>query len=331
MSEISDLKRRVEAVGEKFGRLAEQESRYGERLAGLLNAVEEGFARSQRETQTLKSELEGARTELENLSRDLEAAREDVRQHRSELAGVREEREALAGDLDRAKDENRQLRGMLLTLLEAVERGGNLDIGAAMRKLESRIDRIVTSTDGAPDIAAAAAAPVGETSTPDPREAETAQAESESPDDAAPTPAAQPAHEPLGLLDTVPDEAGFELEDVVAEVEAIAAEPVTPCDPEGPEDVEDLKEPDAPKEPDEPAQPKKAAAAARRTAEPPSDDDLSAVNKIIQRISLLTGEFVEPSHKRSDAAREKAVPSLKIGDGSQAADSPDDESTAKAS
>ena len=58
MTEISDLKQRVDAIGEKFGRLAEQESSYGERLTGLLNAVEKGFTRSQQENERLMGDLE---------------------------------------------------------------------------------------------------------------------------------------------------------------------------------------------------------------------------------------------------------------------------------
>ena len=154
MSEISDLKQRVEAVGQKFGRLAEQESSYGERLAGLLNAVEEGFARSQRETQTLKAELQNATSELQNTTSELqntaselENARSDVMKLTDELDAAKDEARRRSSERDDARDESKQLRGMLLALLEAVETGGNLDLGSTMRNLESRIDRIVSTTD----------------------------------------------------------------------------------------------------------------------------------------------------------------------------------------
>jgi hypothetical protein len=321
MTEISDLKRRVEAVGEKFGRLAEQEDSYGERLTGLLNAVEEGFAQSQRETQKLKTELDSAYEEVKKLTGELESAKYEMRQRSGELDDVKQEREKLASELDGARDESRQLRSMLLTLLEAVEGGGNLDPGAAMRKLESRIDRIVTSTDGKHADGPALAAPVTHVSALPaaavPAEAKSRVADEPGPrlrDVSTPKPEAAPAA-PAG---TAPDMAETAAEKIVASV----LDP-TPLD-----------------EPKAPPKPAKADVPERKSAEPPSDDDLSAVNKIIQRISLLTGEFVEPSHKRSAAAEEKPVPSLKVGNGAGAAgeagsgaDKPpaEDESTVKTS
>jgi FtsZ-binding cell division protein ZapB len=345
MTEISDLKRRVDAVGEKFGRLAEQENRYGERLAGLLNAVEEGFARSQSETQTLKDELESARDEIKTLSREVGAKQEEAHQHRSEIDGLKEEREKLASEIDGlqeereklareidgAKDESKQLRGMLLTLLEAVESGGNLDIGTAMRKLESRIDRIVTSTDGPSDIEPAPKPPEAAPAEVEPAEVEPAGAESAEDEFASvdDVPLQLTARAEPAPVDTDSDEA--EPEQVADEAAASTDEPVTPAEPEASEDLEE------PKEPVRPKSLKKVAVAASKAAEPPSDDDLSAVNKIIQRISLLTGEFVEPSPKHSAAGQDKSVPSLKVdnsADGEETGSdtdsaTPGDESTAK--
>ncbi len=322
MSEISDLKQRVDAVGEKFGRLAEQESSYGERLTGLLSSVEEGFARSQRETKKLKSDLEGSQDEVKKLTGQIDAATLAAQQRNSELDGVKEEREKLSGELDGvkeereklfgelagARDESKQLRGMLQTLLEAVEVGGNLDIGEAMRNLESRIDRIVISTNGGLDAEPAAApkepavAPekpaIGdpEADTPEPVEAEPAEtaaseAEAESTEDDALvlTSGTEPAAEPEPAAPAETDQDGA--------VAASATEPQTPAEPEEPKEA---KKTDAPDD---------------EAAEPPSDDDLSAVNKIIQRISLLTGEFVEPSENKSSAAEDKPIPSLKVGNG----------------
>jgi len=336
MSEISDLKQRVDAVGEKFGRLAEQESSYGERLTGLLSSVEEGFARSQRETKKLKSDLEGSQDEVKKLTGQIDAATLAAQQRNSELDGVKEEREKLSSELDGvkeereklsgeldgvkeereklfgelagARDESKQLRGMLQTLLEAVEVGGNLDIGEAMRNLESRIDRIVISTNGGLDAEPAAApkepavAPekpaIGdpEADTPEPVEAEPAEtkvseAEAESTEDNALvlTSGTEPAAEPEPAAPAETDQDGA--------VAASATEPQTPAEPEEPKEA---KKTDAPDD---------------EAAEPPSDDDLSAVNKIIQRISLLTGEFVEPSENKSSAAEDKPIPSLKVGNG----------------
>ncbi len=349
MSEISDLKQRVEAVGEKFGRLAEQESSYGERLTDLLKAVEEGFARSQRETKKLKSELESTQGEVKKLTGELDTAKEEVRQRNSELDGVKEEREKLSNELDGvkeereklsseldgakeereklsseldgvkeereklsseldgARDESKQLRGMLQTLLEAVESGGTLDLGEAMRNLESRIDRIVTSTDGDLGAEPVAAPKEPAVDTPEPAEAtptevkpaeeEPAEAKTESAEvgtlelTSSTEPAAESESPALGDTDRDKDEGGPE------EILARTAEPDTPGEPE------------------ESAKSKKAEPPEDKAAEPPSDDDLSAVNKIIQRISLLTGEFVEPSQKKSAAAEDKSIPSLKVGNG----------------
>jgi FtsZ-binding cell division protein ZapB len=328
MSEISDLKQRVEAVGAKFGRLAEQESSYGERLTDLLTAVEEGFTRSQRETQKLNSDLESAHDEVKKLTGEVDAAKEETRQRNSELDdvkekreklsseldGVKEEREKLSSELDGvkekrdtlsrevdgAREESKQLRGMVQTLLEAVESGGSLDLGDAMRNLESRIDRIVTSTDDHDaDLGAKPKAAPKEPAidTPEPVEA--------IPADSTPAEEAPAAEEPSAEQTESAKEEPLELTSG-AELSA-EAEPPAPAetdkDEAGPEDaVASAAEPE-----DE-------------AAEPPSDDDLSAVNKIIQRISLLTGEFVEPSQKKSDGTEEKPIPSLKVGNGAD--DSP---------
>lgn len=304
MSEISDLKQRVEAVGEKFGRLAEQESGYGKRLTDLLDAVEEGFAQSQRESEKLKSEFESTQDEIKKLTGELDAAKEEARQHSGELDGVKEERAKLLSELDGARDESKQLRGMLQTLLEAVESGGNLDLGEAMRNLESRIDRIVTSTDG--DLGAEPVATPKEPAvdTPEPVEAtpaevKPAEAKTESAEvgtlelTSSTEPAAESESPGLGDTDKDKDQ-----------------------DEGGPEEIlASAAEPDSPAEPEESAKSKKAEPPEDKAAEPPSDDDLSAVNKIIQRISLLTGEFVEPSQKKSAADEDKAIPSLKVGNG----------------
>ena len=323
MSEISDLKQRVEAVGAKFGRLAEQESSYGERLTDLLTAVEDGFARSQRETRELNSDLESAQDEVKKLTGELDAAKEETRRRNreldgvkeekeklsSELDGVKEEREKLSGELDGAKEErdkisseidgareeSKQLRGMVQTLLEAVESGGSLDLGDAMRNLESRIDRIVTSTDDHDaDLGAKPKAAPKEPAidTPEPVEA--------IPADSTPAEEAPAAEEPSAVETESAKEEPLELTSG-AELSA-EAEPPAPAetdkDEAGPEDAV-----------------ASAAGPEDEAAEPPSDDDLSAVNKIIQRISLLTGEFVEPSQKKSDGTEEKPIPSLKVGNG----------------
>lgn len=372
MTEISDLKRRVEAVGEKFGQLAEQESRYGERLSDLVNAVEEGFARSQKEVETLRSELDsargeldGARSEIDKLKQDLEAAKEEsqrragelesVKSDRDRLAGelegVKSERDRLAGELDEAKEESRQLRAMVLSLLEAVESGGTLDMGSAMRNLESRIDRIMKPGDGS----APAAAGLGVAAGSDPLEAPPAKAGSAGAGAPTPAPETPSLHTPSletkeapDLAAAAPEESaprdpGVGLKDVMDEIAAIAAESAESAEPAEPADAAKAEEPGASDRPEvaggiaagiaaeisPDAAPEIGGDEAGKTAEPPSDDDLSAVNKIIQRISLLTGEFVEPSQKASGAGQDKAGSSSKAGHGP--GDSAKDKPAAKSS
>lgn len=357
MSEISDLKQRVEAVGQKFGRLAEQESSYGERLTGLLNAVEEGFARSLRETQALKTELEGVKAEAQRLageldaardetrqrsdeleaakeetrqrSSELEAAQEDARQRSTELEAAQDEARQRSTELEGARDESKQLRGMLLALLEAVESGGGLDLGETMRNLESRIDRIVSTTDADPDKAPREA----------PKEApsEAEPAEAPNPAKAAPVEAvpveAEPADpppaptEPESAQEAAPEVAT----EAAPEAETLAAAEADPVPDEvSPEDIlASVADPEAPCEPANSGASGDGDQPEEKSTEPPSDDDLSAVNKIIQRISLLTGEFVEPSQKQGDETGDPSVSPLKIGNGSDEAGSSKSKASAK--
>lgn len=195
MSDIAELQQRVKVAGQRFGRLAEQDRKHRARLSQLVAAVEEGFARSQRE--------------IERLGRDLA----------------------------RADEENQQLQSMLQTLLAALESGGEDNIGEAMREIEARISRLVTT-----------ATAIGDSLDPGGGESTRASAEPPAPEGSA----AEAA--PLSA--------------------AMSAEP-----------GEDGPSP----------------------AGIPSDEDLSAVNRIIQRISLLTGEFVEPDEEPTDAPEGEAA------------------------
>lgn len=359
MSEISDLKQRVEAVGQKFGRLAEQESSYGERLAGLLNAVEEGFARSQRETQTLKTELENATSELQNATSELQNATSEAKTLSVELDAAKDEARQRRSERDDARDECKQLRGMLLALLEAVESGGNLDLGSTMRNLESRIDRIVSTTDADLDKPRKEDTKEPDAAAPQPAEAEPAEAPKSA--EAAPVDAmpaeAEPAEVPpvpaesegvedaaLVLTKDAPPETApaAPAEPAVEPAVEPAAEPTAehPAEPTAkpsskahdisPEDIlASVAESEAPGEPEAAVTSHEANRPDSKAAEPPSDDDLSAVNKIIQRISLLTGEFVEPSQMQPDAAEDLSVPSLKIGNGANDAGSSKSKASAK--
>lgn len=60
---LSKLQQRVEAVGSRFGEVAEDNRQRGERLAGLLDQVEEGVVKGRREIERLTRDLADARQE----------------------------------------------------------------------------------------------------------------------------------------------------------------------------------------------------------------------------------------------------------------------------
>lgn len=55
--DLSELRQRIEAVGERFGEMTEDSRRRGERLADLLDEVESGFMRDRLELDRLKQAL----------------------------------------------------------------------------------------------------------------------------------------------------------------------------------------------------------------------------------------------------------------------------------
>lgn len=60
---LSELRQRVEAVGPRFSEVAEDNRQRGERLAGLLDQVEQGVAKGRSEVKRLARELSDARRE----------------------------------------------------------------------------------------------------------------------------------------------------------------------------------------------------------------------------------------------------------------------------
>ncbi|MDX1576042.1 MAG: hypothetical protein R3285_07600 [Kiloniellales bacterium] len=70
---LSKLQQRVEAVGSRFSEVAEDNRQRGERLAGLLDQVEEGVVRGRRQIERLTRELADARQENVELRGLLEA------------------------------------------------------------------------------------------------------------------------------------------------------------------------------------------------------------------------------------------------------------------
>jgi len=67
MTELAELRQRVEAVSARFGGTAEEDRKRNDRLSSLLSLVEEGFARSQHEIKRLNEELARSNEEKEQV------------------------------------------------------------------------------------------------------------------------------------------------------------------------------------------------------------------------------------------------------------------------
>ncbi len=303
MSDISDLKQRVQAVGDRFGQLADQDRNYSTRLTSLLAAVEEGISRTQEHNKQLSAELARSKEEAARLA--------------GELARAKGESGDLTSRMKAAEDENAQLRSMVQTLLAAVEEGGDAVLSQAMQDLESRIDRIVSGDVAeraeAPENGESSEADVGPDSAADPEaadtEADSAESEPKASDPAEDEPALDeedPAEAPLELT---PDMEVVEESDPLAAADAEVAE----TDEEPADETSTDAEAEAEKAADAEAEDTEETADGESEATDipvdgspapsgaPSDDDLTAVNKIIQRISLLTGEFVDPEQQAAPA------------------------------
>jgi hypothetical protein len=196
------------------------------------------------------------------------------------LARGRKEIAGLKGELTRIQAENEQLRAMLQDLLSALDDdGGGLDAGPAMHELEGRIGRLTETVSAISDSLRDTGG-----------EANRQSGTPESPETVVPEPAESAATEPPPaepeVLDTARAEPG--------EPATASPDPDEPSDDDPPPLAADLVElPDGPQ---------------RALAEAPSDDDISTVNKIIQRISLLTGEFREADDKADTPPASQAAP-----------------------
>jgi uncharacterized phage infection (PIP) family protein YhgE len=188
------------------------------------------------------------------------------------LARGRQEIDEIKGELTRVQAENEQLKAMLQNLLATLENGGGQSLGTAMHELEGRISRLT----------------------------ETASAISDSLHGKDSADNGQPGTtEPAAVIISEPAES--------AETEPPTAEPETFADAEPTETTETDEPADVSSDPDEPSgdgPPPPAAdlvqmpdSPRKSVAEAPSDDDISTVNKIIQRISLLTGELRETDNE----------------------------------
>ena len=81
MTELAELRQRVEAVGARFRGTADEDRKRSERLSSLLSLIEEGFARGQHEIKRLNEELARGNEEKEQVQamlQDLLAEGEDT-------------------------------------------------------------------------------------------------------------------------------------------------------------------------------------------------------------------------------------------------------------
>ncbi|MEE8225510.1 MAG: hypothetical protein V3R30_01720 [Kiloniellales bacterium] len=196
------------------------------------------------------------------------------------LARGRQEIDELKAELTRIQAENEQLKAMLQNLLAALENGGGQGLGTAMHELEGRINRLTETASAISDSSHAkdndAVRQPGTTEPPEAIEAK--------PAESVPT---KPPTADLEILATAEHTEPSEPTDA-------SPDPDEPSGDGPPPRAADLVQlPDSPR---------------KSLAEAPSDDDISTVNKIIQRISLLTGEFREADDKADTPPASQAAP-----------------------
>src|SRR3546814_13845 len=130
MTDINDLRERVEAAEERFGLLDEQQRHYSERVIGLIEAIEAQLAAA-------RGEIEKQIDENLQLGQDLAAARSEIEQQ-------------VDANL-RLSQENEELRAMLHSVLRSIEQKTHMK---ALQDLEARVSALVA---GAGTVAAASA------------------------------------------------------------------------------------------------------------------------------------------------------------------------------
>ncbi len=107
MTELAELRQRVQSVGARFRGTAEEDRKRSERLSSLLSAVEGGFARSQHEIKRLNEELAHANEEKQQIQALLQTPLAE-----GEDTGAREEGES-PGAEDREDKELLAIYGLV--------------------------------------------------------------------------------------------------------------------------------------------------------------------------------------------------------------------------
>jgi hypothetical protein len=252
MTELAELRQRVEAVGARFRGKADEDRKRNERLSSLLSLVEEGFARSQHEIQRLSEEL------------------------------------------TRANEGKQQIHAMLQTLLAEGEDTGARGTGTAMRELEDRINCLVetassisgAASSDAPEMTKGSPATVN--TDDDDRAAagpeidtEAAIRPSEEVSEEAPT-AAEEIEKPVRKLDS-------ETRETSAVIPVLIDEAAEEGEPAGAEDGEEQE----PLELTQMVTEDGAVMDVNADQGSPGEKDRATVQRIIKRVSMLTGTLRE--------------------------------------
>jgi len=186
MTDINNLRERVEAAEQRFGLMDEQQRHYSERVIGLIETIETQLqaARGEIEKQIaenrrLGEELAAARSEIEErdgaarrLGEDLAGARGEIdrqtaenRQLVEDLTTARAEVEEQTAENLRMSQENEELRSMLHSLLRSIEQKTHMQ---TLQNLEERVCKLVTGTGAPAAIPAGAPVPMADTAAVEP-------------------------------------------------------------------------------------------------------------------------------------------------------------------
>jgi len=125
MTDINNLRERVEAAEQRFGLMDEQQRHYSERVIGLIETIEAQLAAA-------RGEIEKQIDENRQLGQDLAAARSEIEQQ--------------VGANLRLSQENEELRAMLHSVLRSIEQKTHMK---TLQDLEARVSALVASA-GAP-------------------------------------------------------------------------------------------------------------------------------------------------------------------------------------
>ena len=125
MTDINNLRERVEAAEQRFGLMDEQQRHYSERVIGLIETIEAQLAAA-------RGEIEKQIDENRQLGQDLAAARSEIEQQ-------------VDANL-RLSQENEELRAMLHSVLRSIEQKTHMK---TLQDLEARVSALVAGA-GAP-------------------------------------------------------------------------------------------------------------------------------------------------------------------------------------